>query len=189
MRKWVVTMDEITTIDKDKRSVGRPELYPTVVQPRLDDIYEWISQGCTEQSICKTLGIHHSTWIEYKDKYTELAEIITRARSAAGELVLNKQFQAACGQTITLNKQKVTKDGDVVDITEDVYVAPNVNAAEFWARHMMPEYKAPKSVEITNNTTNNFQLPEAKAKVEQLLTERQKARAIDIASFEVVEAE
>ena len=183
-------MAEIATIDKDSGGkVGRPELYPIVVQPRLDDIYEWVSQGCTEKSICKTLGIHHSTWIRYKDENKELSETITRARSAAGELLLNKQFAAACGQTVTLNKQKVTKDGDILDITEDIYVAPNVNAAEFWSRHLMPGYIPPKQVDPGQNITVNFQLPEAKAKVEQLLTERQKAKAIDITGLEVVEVE
>lgn len=181
--------DEIITIDKDAGKVGRPELYPIVVQPRLDDIYEWVSQGNTEKSICKSLGIHHSTWIRYKEEYKELSETITRARSAAGELLLNKQFAAACGQTIPLNKQKVTKDGDVVDIIEEMYIPPNVNAADFWSRHMMPGYIPPKQVESGNITINNFQLPEARQKVEQLLTEREKLRAIDITGLEVVEAE
>ena len=185
----VVTMASVDMVDKIKRPPGRPELYPTLVQPRLDEIYEWISQGCTEQSICKALGIHRDTWIRYKDSNIELTDTITRARGAAGELLLNKQFAAACGQRVTLNKQKVTKDGDILDITEDIYVAPNVNAADFWSRHMMPGYIAPRSSDSGQNITVNFQLPEAREKVEQLLTEREKLRAVDITGLEVVEVD
>lgn len=183
----IVVQEPTETVETSK--AGRPELYPAIVEPNFDMIFEAISQGYTEKSIYEKLGVNRQSWIDYKSKYPEFAEIIKRARSAAGELLLNKQFAAACGQTVTLNKQKVTKDGDVVDITEDMYIPPNVNAAEFWARHLYPEYKAPKSVESGQNITVNFQLPEAKAKVEQLLSEREKRRAIDITGLEVVEAE
>lgn len=173
---------DVEVIEKENK-VGRPELFPTVILPRFDDIYEWISEGHTEKSICKKLGIHPATWIEYKNKYNELAELIIRARSAAGELLLNKQFAAGCGQVVTLNKQKVTKDGDVVDYKEEAYIPPNTNAADFWGRHMMPEYKAPKQVESGNITINNFQLPEKVKEIEQLdkeITELEKRLAVDV---------
>lgn len=181
---------EVVVIEEKEIDVGgRPCKYESHVKPHFDEIYEWISQGATEKSIAKKLGIHPFTWICYKKDNSELTDLITRARSAAGELLLNKQFAAACGQTIPLNKQKVTKDGDVVDIIEEMYIPPNVNAADFWSRHMMPGYIPPKQVEPGNITINNFQLPEARQKVEQLLSEREKLKAIDVASFEVVEAE
>ena len=166
--------------------VGRPELYPAIVEPRLDDIYEWISQGTTEKSICKSLGIHHSTWIRYKERYKELSELIMRARTAAGELLLNKQFAAACGQTVTLIKQKVTKDGNILDITEDMYVPPNVNAAEFWSRHMYPDYKAPKSVDSGQNITVNFQLPQLEQDIQSIRSRREELERLLAVDVEVI---
>ena len=177
---------EVATIEKENK-VGRPELFPIVIQPRLDDIYEWVSQGNTEKSICKSLGIHHSTWIRYKEQYKELSETITRARSAAGELLLNKQFAAACGQMVTLNKQKVTKDGDILDITEDMYVPPNVNAADFWSRHMYPDYKAPKSVDSGQNITVNFQLPQLEQDLAQIAEKRKSLEALLHKDYEIIE--
>jgi hypothetical protein len=185
-------MDEIAIAviegkDIETSNKGRTELYPTVVLPRFDDIYEWISQGNTEKSICKRLGIHPFTWIRYKQEHNELSELITRARSAAGELLLNKQFSAACGQTVTLNKQKVTKDGDVVDITEDMYIAPNVNAAEFWSRHMYPGYIPPKGDSSGSIVINNFQLPQLEADLAAIVEKRKTLEALLHKDYEVIE--
>jgi hypothetical protein len=177
----------IMPVVASNNTAGRPELYPTIVKPKFDDIYEWISQGNTEKSICKRLGIHPFTWICYKKEYTELTELITRARTAAGDLLLNKQFAAACGQTVTLYKQKVTKDGDVVDIAEDMYIPPNVNAADFWSRHMMPGYIPPKSVESGNITINNIQLPQLEADIQAIQSKRKELETLLAVDVEVIE--
>ena len=174
----------IATIDN---KCGRPCLYDSHVKPYFDDIYKWIAEGMTEQSIAKKLGIHPFTWINYKKDNIELVELITRARSAAGELLLNKQFSAACGQTITLNKQKVTKDGDVVDITEDMYIAPNVNAAEFWSRHMYPGYIPPKGDSSGSIVINNFQLPQLEADLAAIVEKRKTLEALLHKDYEVIE--
>jgi hypothetical protein len=72
----------------------------------------------------------------------------------------NQQYQKACGITVTLNKQKVLKDGKVVDYKEEAYIPPDTNAAEYVGRHDDPDYKPPKSVESGNITINNIQLPQ-----------------------------
>jgi hypothetical protein len=176
--------DEIITMDNKG---GRPYLYISHVKPYFDDIYEWISQGATEKSIAKKLGIHPFTWICYKKDNSELTDLITRARSAAGELLLNKQFAAACGQTVPLNKQKVTKDGNVVDIVEEMYIPPNVNAAEFWSRHMMPGYIPPKQVDSGNITINNFQLPQLEQDLAQIAEKRKSLEALLHKDYEVID--
>ena len=167
--RQVLTMDEITTIDS--RKVGRPCKYESHVKPYLDDIYDWISQGMTEKSIYGKLSISHQAWIEYKDKYTELAETITRARQAAGQLLLNKQFAAGCGQKVTVRRQKPLKDGTIVEFEEEQYIPPNVQAAEFWARHMMPDYVPPKQADTTKNINVNFQLADWEQQRREILAE------------------
>ena len=52
--------------------------------------------------------------------------------------VENALLKKALGYTITLNKQKVTKDGDVVDITEEVHVPPDTTAQIFWLKNRKP---------------------------------------------------
>jgi hypothetical protein len=179
--------DEIVKAN-NTRLVGRPCKYASHVKPYLDDIYDWISQGMTEQSIYGKLNISHQAWIEYKDKYTELAETITRARQAAGQLLLNKQFAAGCGQKVTVRKQKALKDGSIVEVEEEEYIPPNVQAAEFWARHLMPDYVPPKQADTTKNINVNFQLEDWEQKRKQILDEIKRlelSRAVEVEAVPV----
>lgn len=149
-------------------SAGRPELYAAYVKPNLDYIEEAISQGATEKSIYQKLGICHQAWIDYKEKYVEFRECIMRGRTSAGHLMLNKQFEKACGMKVTLKKQKTVASGGVVDVEEEMYIPPDTNAADFWGRHLMPGYKSPKTDISPILIQNNFQLPQLQAEIKQL---------------------
>jgi len=185
----VVTMaDEIVKANNTR--VGRPCKYESHVKPYLDDIYDWISQGITEKSICKRLGIHPFTWIRYKQDNNDLSELITRARQAAGQLLLNKQFAAGCGQKVTVRRQKALKDGSIVEVEEEEYIPPNVQAAEFWARHMMPDYVPPKQADTTKTINVNFQLEDWEQKRKQILDEIKRlelSQAVDVEAIPVDE--
>src|SRR5690606_25379125 len=118
----------------------------------------------------------------------ELAETITRARQAAGQLLLNKQFAAGCGQKVTVRKQKPLKDGTIVEFEEEQYIPPNVQAAEFWARHMMPDYVPPKQADTTKNINVNFQLDNWEQKRREILAEIKRLElqsAVDVEAIPV----
>jgi hypothetical protein len=161
--------------------------YATHVLPRLQEIKKWVQDGATEYSIAEQLDICYQTWINYKKSQTELIDAITRARTERAKLVKNKQFAKACGMTITLNKQKVTKDGDVIAITEDVYIPPDTNAAEFWARHEDPDYVAPKAAGGVTLVQNNFQLPQLEADLLQIQSRRKELETLLAVDVEVIE--
>lgn len=161
----------IAVAEKENK-VGRPCKYESHVQPRLNEIYEWVKEGYTDYSIAEQLGIAHYSLIQYKEKFTELTEIYTRALHERNRLVMNKMFQRATGEKITLLKQKATKDGEILDLVEEQYIPPDVNAADLFLRNNDPDYKGPKSVEITNNTTNNFQLPQLEQELQQIAEKR-----------------
>ena len=154
-----------------------------IIKDRLEDIEQWISEGVAEYSVCQKLGIHNATWIEQKKRHPELNELIIRARGATATLVLNSQMKAASGHSVKLLKQRVTKEGDVVDVYEEVYYPPNPQAAEFWARHIMPGYVAPRS-EGAGSVTVNVQLPQVQAEIAKLAATRkqleQELAAIDV---------
>lgn len=159
------------------------------VLPFLDNVLEWLKEGRTQYSIAEQLGIHYNTFAVYREKYNVIRELYARATRERNCLVMNAMFSKATGITQKIEQQKITKDGIAVDFTETIYVAPDVNAADLFLRNNDPEYKQAKQLESGQNITVNFQLPEAKAKVEQLLTEREKLKAVDITAFEVYEAE
>jgi len=166
---------------------GRPPKYETHVLPRIKDIEEWVRSGMTDYSIADELGISPTTLIEYKKECNEIIEAYQRARTHRNCLVMNKMYTKATTETVTLSKQKVTKDGDVIDIVEEVYIGPDVNAADLFLRNNDPDYKSAKSVEITNNTLNNFQLPQLEQELAQLADERKSLEALLHKDYEVIE--
>jgi len=202
--------EEVATIDKmqtdlikvadhyidmdysDRNEEAEPERrtkYNTLLKPRFKEVIQWIAEGYTDYSIAEKIGVHYNTLSGWKKEYLEFGDLYARAQDARNCLTMNSMFKRGNGIKVVLKKQKVLADGTVKDYLEEQYHAPDVNAADLFLRNNDPEYKQAKQVESGQNITVNFQLPEAKAKVEQLLTERQKARAIDITGFEVVEAE
>ena len=182
-------MEAVATIEIDTQEIdakGRPCKYETHVKPYLDDILEWLGEGNTEQSICRKLGIHPYTWIRYKQSINELSEVITRANRSAGELMLHKQYQKASGMTVSVKRQKATKDGEILDLKEELYIPPDTNAAEFWARHKYPDYKPPKA-DTVNLIQNNFQLPQLQAEISKLEQELKSLETIETVGTRVIE--
>lgn len=154
--------------------------YESYVLPRLEDIYNWLVQGYTEYSIAASLGIGHNTLIDYKKKYPEIIEVYTRARKERNNLVMNKMFSKATGMIGEVKQEKLTKDGEKVVLKSEIYVPPDVNAADLYLRNNDPEYKSTKMVEIGGSTTINFNMAELASKREELLSEIQKLQAINV---------
>jgi hypothetical protein len=184
----VVTMAETDVAVRKRNKPGPKGKYETHVKPRLNEIYEWLVKGNTDYSIADNLGICHESLIKYKDEYLELSSLYARARTERNKLVMNKMFLKATGEKVQLRKQKATKDGDILDLTEEQYIPPDVNAADLFLRNNDPDYKSAKSIEINNNTTNNYQLEDLEAKRKQILDEIKKAellQAVDVECFPV----
>lgn len=98
----------------------------------------WARDGLTDEQIAKNIGIATSTFYEWKKKEIEFSEALKKGKEVVDFEVENALLKKALGYTITLNKQKVTKDGDVVDITEEVHVPPDTTAQIFWLKNRKP---------------------------------------------------
>lgn len=55
---------------------GRKCKYATHIKPNLDKIKKWVEMGATERQIAKELGIAYSTFNDYKNKFSELSELL-----------------------------------------------------------------------------------------------------------------
>lgn len=180
-------MDEIVKANNTR--VGRPCKYESHVRPYLDKIYQWLKEGYTDYSIADQLGICHETLIKYKDNYLDLSSLYTRARTERNRLVMNKMFQKATGEKVSLIKQKTTKDGQIVDLVEEQYIPPDVNAADLFLRNNDPDYKSAKaSNDIGNLTINNFVLDDWQAKRQEILAEIKRLElqsAVDVEAIPV----
>ena len=194
-------MAEITTIDsKDAGKVGRPCKYESHVEPRLDEIEQWIKDGLTDYCIADNLGIHQNTLIRYRDNYINLRDTYTRAQIKQVQTVVNSVFKRANGynyeeqtlESFAIKDEEGNVIGHELKPTKVVtkHIPGDVNAQKFYLVNRDSEHwQSENKVEYTNNTINNFQLPEAHQKVEQLLTEREKLRAVDVTGLEVVEVD
>lgn len=182
--------DTTAVTQKESDKVGRPCKYETHVEPYLDKIYQWLKDGMTDYSISDQLGIHQNTWMRYKDNYSILGDLYTRARTERNRLVMNRMFAKATGEIAQVKQQKMAKDGAIVTLTSEIYTPPDVNAADLFLRNNDPEYKSAKSVnDIGNLTINNFALDDWQAKRAEILAEIKKLETIATTDFKVLDTD
>ena len=98
----------------------------------------WARDGLTDEQIAKNIGISRASLYEWKKKEVDIFDALKKGKEVIDFEVENALLKKALGYTITLNKQKVTKDGDVVDITEEVHVPPDTTAQIFWLKNRKP---------------------------------------------------
>ena len=98
----------------------------------------WARDGLTDEQIAKNIGIATSTFYEWKKKELEFSEALKKGKEVIDFEVENALLKKALGYTITLNKQKVTKVGDVVNFTEEVHIPPDTTAQIFWLKNRKP---------------------------------------------------
>lgn len=80
---------------------GRPNKYLTNVEPRFNEIREWLKAGATDKEIANLLGINKATLVEYKHKYYEFNELIKSGRRRNVEELKNALYKKAIGFTYT----------------------------------------------------------------------------------------
>lgn len=81
--------------------MGRRELYDELIKPHLKKINEKIRQGITEEAIALELGISVPTLANYKKKYKELRDALSKAKGqdALNDLV-NSGLESAKGHWV-----------------------------------------------------------------------------------------
>jgi hypothetical protein len=175
--EWFKALEQ-TGIVPMKKEVTK---FETHVLPRLKDILQWLKDGMTEYSIAEQLGVSRTTLVDYKSKYLTFRTLYLRAQDERNCLVMNKMYSKATGERVSLLKQKLDKFGTVVDIKEEQYIPPDVNAADLFLRNNSDSYKSAKTDTAGGSITiNNYQLPELEAKRAEILSEIQKLEAIEM---------
>lgn len=83
------------TAETTKR--GAKSQYANKVLPYLAEIGRYIHYGVTEGDICDFYGVGKTQWADYKKKYPELTETLSRARAAQKKDLLDNAFRIAIG--------------------------------------------------------------------------------------------
>ena len=77
---------------------GAKSKYETLVKPRLKEINEKVRQGVTEEAIAKALGISVASLNNYRNKYPEFAEALSKDKGAdVLQALINAGVKAAIG--------------------------------------------------------------------------------------------
>lgn len=116
--------------------MARPSKYETHVQPKLMLIEAWARDGLTDADMCKNLDIGKDAFIDYKKRYPELSEVLTRGKEVIDVMVENALLKAALGYDYTeeeLNKMT----GDPIELRKVAH--PNTTALIFWLKNRKPK--------------------------------------------------
>lgn len=126
------------------------------VKNKLVLIEGWARDGLIDEQIANNLGISVDTFYKYKKKYPEFSEALKKGKEVSDYEVENALFKKATGYIIKLNKQKVTKDGDIIEITEEMYMQPDTTAQIFWLKNRRPD-KWRDKVELNNENEKTLE--------------------------------
>lgn len=115
----------------------------------------FLREGMTESVCAKKLGVHTSTFEEYKNRYPEFQEAIKRGKAPVDFEVECALLKRAKGYTFE-EKSTTTKimpdgSGVVAEIKKTIKeVPPDVGAIAFWLKNRRPEkWRESKHIDVS----------------------------------------
>lgn len=119
-----------------------------------DRISTWCEDGLTDEELAKAMEISPSTLYDWRQKYPEISEAITRGRGGALVLIKNALFERARGGIQLVTKPikrrvrefdettgKCIREEEIIEYaTEEVYIPPDTNAIKFFLTNRDPEH-------------------------------------------------
>ena len=120
---------------------GRKCLYDECVKPRLEWINEQVKDGITEKAIAQALGITEQTLNNYKKKYPEFAEALSKNKGAAVlQKLVNSGIKAACGQWVEEETTIIQLDcaGKPIKRQKQIvkkFIPPNPSLNQYYTKH------------------------------------------------------
>lgn len=95
----------------------------------------WAREGLTDEQIANNIGISRSTLFEWRKNNHNISNALKKGKEVVDIEVENALLKRALGYTITINEQKVDKDGYVHDLKRDVHIPGDVTAQIFWLKN------------------------------------------------------
>lgn len=89
---------------------GRPSVYETHIEPRLQDIEQWRKVGATVEKMCAALGVSETTFYKYLEEKTDFADAY---KKGSFELVMDLRGELsriAFKHTLETKKQYIRQD-------------------------------------------------------------------------------
>lgn len=110
--------------------------YETHVVSKFEDIEEWCKLGAQDKEIIDNLNISPSAFYEYKNKYSEFADVIRNARKKPVYSIRGALLKRATGFYYTETEWRFDKRGNEVPYRKyEKYVPPDINACKILLMH------------------------------------------------------
>lgn len=119
---------------------GAPNKYESSVKSRFDEIKEWLEIGATEKEIYTNLGICKDTWINYKNKYIELSDLIKSGRKNPVIQIKKAMLKRAIG--FQYEEKKVTTQKIMIDGADGIPMPAKVIKTEVTTKTALPDAAA-----------------------------------------------
>lgn len=119
---------------------GRKCLYDDNVKPRLSWINEQVRNGITEKAIAQALNITEQTLNNYKKKYPELAEALSKNKGAdVLQKLVNSGIEAACGRFVEEETTiiQIDENGNPIKRQKQItkrYIPPNPALNQYYTK-------------------------------------------------------
>lgn len=143
---------------------GRKSKYDQAVKPFLDEINKKIREGVTEEAIAKSLGISVASLNNYRNKYPEFREALSKNK---GKDVLQQLINAGIQNAIGYYKDEVSiveKDGVRTTTKTRKWVPANGTLNIFYVKNFGKD-------EGFANDPLDYELKKAKAELERKQSE------------------
>lgn len=99
--------------------------YVKWLEPKNLLLLESWARKISNEQIAANIGIAPKTLYAWMNKYPEIREAIAHGKEVLVSEIENALVKRALGFTEEAKRAKVTKDGDVVRYTEEVYYSPD----------------------------------------------------------------
>ena len=118
----------------------------------------WARDGLSDEQLARKIGISTSTLYEWKKRYPEFSEALSRGKEPVDIAVENALYKLALGYTVPVQKTFKVKrvyfddhgrrcENESLAVGYDeVHVPANVNAQKFWLANRKPEVWREKQV-------------------------------------------
>ena len=150
----------------------RKNKYRTHVAPFLKEVGQMAADGATEAEIAARLGVAYSTFKGYKQKHSELREVLMTSKELADlnvEAALYKRATGYRAEEITKERRINRETGEYELIETKVIekeIPPDVTAIQFFLKNRKPEeWREHQSIDV------GMPVSEAAEKIAEILSD------------------
>ena len=123
----------------EKRTVGRPSAYETIIEPRLKEVQKWAEEGATDKDIARALGLNPGSFSRIKSQNSGFRDFLKKAHEIPVKEIKRALYKRAIGysyeETSTVTEEESGVVTKVKTTKSTKYMAPDPASAMILLKH------------------------------------------------------